>query len=50
MRRPAMQDPAARCPDDDVVPIGEPDDGDYDGDDDDVDEDDEDDEDPLIVR
>ncbi len=42
-----------RGPDDDVVPIGDPDDGDYDDDiEDDVEEDveeDDDDEDPLVV-
>ena len=51
MRPPRWADAlAARGPDDDdVVPIGEPDDGDYDDDDVEDDDDEEDDEDPLVV-
>ncbi len=40
---------AARGPDDDVVPIGEPDAGDYDDEPEDDEDEEDDDEDPLVV-
>ena len=46
---PAFAAVASRGPDEEAIPIGEPDDGDYDDDDDEDEDDDEDDEDPINV-